>query len=193
MDVRPSAQHLCPRCSTRVRRAHYPGIGRVALVVSWLGLMLVEGILLHPVFHVIPDGLKPIALLSAFLIPLPFRLRNMGASPLWCLLVFVPIANIVLIFRCVVCPQGYAETRELDRAGRISISLITLLCAAIPTFILMYHFHGTGTFWRHSGLFQGSNIALIALRVTLLYVPLLAVLGTIFAFARTRRQTPNPP
>lgn len=46
------------------------------------------------------------------------RLKNMGASPWWCLLSVVPIANIILGFRCLVNQEGYMETKTLDQAGR---------------------------------------------------------------------------
>jgi len=52
------------------------------------------------------------------------RLKNIGMSSWWALLMFVPLANIWLGFRCITAQEGYIETRTLDHTGRIIAGLI---------------------------------------------------------------------
>jgi hypothetical protein len=47
------------------------------------------------------------------------RLKNMGYSGWWSLLLFVPLVNILVGLRCLICPVGYADTKRLDRTGTI--------------------------------------------------------------------------
>jgi len=63
------------------------------------------------------------------------RLRNLGYSEWWCLGMLVPILNILIYFRCIACPEGYAHHKTLDTAGKIIagifLSLIVLAVLAI--------------------------------------------------------------
>lgn len=45
------------------------------------------------------------------------RLVNLGMSRWWILAVFVPILNLWLGYRCLVCPAGYGYHKKLDGAG----------------------------------------------------------------------------
>lgn len=47
------------------------------------------------------------------------RLRNIGMSAWYSLLILIPIVNIYIGIKCLVCPKGYEETKTLDTAGRV--------------------------------------------------------------------------
>ncbi|WP_367872734.1 hypothetical protein [Luteolibacter sp. Populi] len=65
-------------------------------------------------------------------IPAYFRLKNAAMNPWTCLLLVVPILNLVILFRCYAYQEGYGEVKRLDKAGRIvAIIFITLFLAFI--------------------------------------------------------------
>jgi len=63
------------------------------------------------------------------------RLKNIGYSGWWSVLLFVPLANIFLGLRCLICPAGYADTKRLDLAGKIitgiAVTVFLLFVAGI--------------------------------------------------------------
>jgi GYF domain 2 len=63
------------------------------------------------------------------------RLVNLGMSRWWILAVLVPILNLWLIYRWLVCPAGYGYHQKLDHAGKalaiVYGSLMTLVGLAI--------------------------------------------------------------
>ena len=52
------------------------------------------------------------------------RLANIGMSRAWAWLSFVPIVNWFLWVRCQIFPEGYAQTRTLDRSARVLIGIV---------------------------------------------------------------------
>ena len=68
-----------------------------------------------------------------------YRFENIGFKSSWWLLVLVPIANLVVWFRCFTYQEGYVETRKLDTAGYISrtITLVLSVLAALVAAILL--------------------------------------------------------
>jgi len=52
------------------------------------------------------------------------RLKNMGYSGWWSVLIFVPLANLLVGLRCLICPAGYADTKRLDLAGKIITGIV---------------------------------------------------------------------
>ena len=61
---------------------------------------------------------------SVSFVPAYCRLKNIGMNPWWCLLLLVPIANLLVGFRCLVFQEGYQDTRKLDTAGRIMTYIV---------------------------------------------------------------------
>lgn len=59
------------------------------------------------------------------------RLANVGMSRWWMLAVFVPILNLWLGYRCLVCPAGYAYHKKLDSAGVILAILYVSLAMLV--------------------------------------------------------------
>jgi uncharacterized membrane protein YhaH (DUF805 family) len=106
----------------------YGGIGRLAyvgysflagIVVNVLGMVAgaigAGNELLGPAVFAI--GLIAAVGLTIFITVQ--RLKNMGYSGWWSVLIFVPLANLLVGLRCLICPAGYADTGRLDRAGKI--------------------------------------------------------------------------
>lgn len=55
------------------------------------------------------------------------RLKNIGMNPKLGIATIMPILNLFIIFRCLVFPQNYHLTRQLDRAAKNLIACIILL------------------------------------------------------------------
>lgn len=49
------------------------------------------------------------------------RLKNLGLSKWWLLSGFVPGLNLVGCYRLTVCPEGWGNSRTLDKTGKILI------------------------------------------------------------------------
>jgi uncharacterized membrane protein YhaH (DUF805 family) len=101
----------------------YGGIGRLAyvgysflagLAANVLGT-IASGTELGPA----AAGILLIAAIGLTIFITVQRLKNMGYSGWWSLLIFVPLANILVGLRCLICPVGYADTKRLDRTGKI--------------------------------------------------------------------------
>jgi uncharacterized membrane protein YhaH (DUF805 family) len=99
---------------------HYGGIRRIGYFFGMLG----AGVL-STACNVATEGEPSVALLGlavvnvlAFILVVN-RLHNIGMSGWWSLLILVPIANIYIGIKCLVCPEGYEDTKTLDTAGKI--------------------------------------------------------------------------
>ncbi|WP_367872733.1 hypothetical protein [Luteolibacter sp. Populi] len=68
------------------------------------------------------------------------RLKNAATNPWACLLLIVPVVNLVILFRCYAYQERYGEVKRLDKAGRIVAMIgITLLVAflALVAFLMV--------------------------------------------------------
>lgn len=111
----PNSQNDYPEAKVEQAR-HYGGIQRL----PYLGIILGLGILQAILAAADPSG--GIALLVVVIgsfFPVFYRLKNIGMNPWWCLLMIVPIANLLIAIRCLVFQEGYQDTKKLDTAGRI--------------------------------------------------------------------------
>jgi hypothetical protein len=120
----------------------WPGVGRRPL---WLGLLLFPLLwskLLwwsHPTMvatfgELLMSILLPIAAFApvAVLIYLVFmRLVNVGMSRLWALMLVVPVLNLWVGYRCLVCPSGYAYHRKMDRSGMAAALALMVILPAV--------------------------------------------------------------
>ena len=52
------------------------------------------------------------------------RLKNMGYRGMWVLGLFVPLLNILVSVRCVAAPEGYADHKTFDTAGKTIIGIL---------------------------------------------------------------------
>lgn len=49
------------------------------------------------------------------------RLQNLGYSGWWVLGMLVPVLNIAVGVKCFAAPEGYADHKTLDTAGKVII------------------------------------------------------------------------
>jgi hypothetical protein len=123
------------------KHMHWPGVGRLTL---WLGLLLFPVLWsqllwwstptlfssfgstliskLLPFAHIVP-----VAVLIYLVL---MRLVNLGMSRWWALVIAIPVLNLWVGFRCLVCPSGYAYHRRLDRTG---MAIALAIVVAIPS------------------------------------------------------------
>ena len=47
------------------------------------------------------------------------RLHNIGMSGWWSLFMLVPVVNLYIMAKCLLCPEGYHNSGKLDTAGRV--------------------------------------------------------------------------
>lgn len=136
--VTPLPTDLTAALATKQLR--WPGVDRRTL---WLGLLLLPVMwslllswstpaLLATFGHTLMSRLLPIASLvpvAALIHLLLMRLVNLGMSRRWALLFAVPVLNLWVGFRCLVCPPGYAHHRKLDRIG---MAIAIAVAVSIP-------------------------------------------------------------
>jgi hypothetical protein len=124
------------------KQMHWPGVGRLTL---WLGLLLFpllwsellgwgKPTLAATFGSALTNKVLPFASLvpvAAAIYLILMRLVNVGMSRGWALLLVIPILNLWVGFRCLVCPSGYAHHRKLDRAGlAIALAIVVIAPAA---------------------------------------------------------------
>lgn len=116
----------------------YGGIGRLAYFGFSFLINLVSGVLQYAV----AAGEMGWLFLIVSFIGLGFgiwiavqRLINVGLSRWWVLGLIVPILNIWVAVQCIAAPEGYAQHKTLDTAGKVIIGvflgLFVLLIAIV--------------------------------------------------------------
>lgn len=106
---------------------HYGGIRRLPYLGIMIGLAVLQNIVMTAAAAVGSGaGILFVGLLFMIVsfVPVYYRLMNVGMNPWWCLLMIVPIANLFVGIRCLICPEGYADTGKLDTAGKIVTGII---------------------------------------------------------------------
>jgi hypothetical protein len=109
-----------------------------------MGLAILQNVLLAGVAAADPSGAAGLMVALLFtavsFIPVYYRLMNIGMNPWWCLLMLVPIANLLVGIRCLICPEGYADTKKLDTAGKvvtfIVLGLFVLVIGAVVVAVM---------------------------------------------------------
>ncbi len=131
-EVNPYAATTAATAAPTLPTQSYGGIGRLA----YFGLSFLVGIVFNVLSVVVGgagDAAPAIALLMfvGYLIAICWvvaqRMINMGYSAWWCLGMFVPILNLLVGLRAIACPEGYADHRTLDTAGKIIAGTILAL------------------------------------------------------------------
>ncbi len=131
------------------KQMYWPGVGRLSL---WLGLLLFpllwnellewgKPTLAASFGSTLTNKVLPFASLvpvAASIYLILMRLVNVGMSRWWALLLAIPILNLWVGFRCLVCPSGYAHHRKLDRAG-VTIALAIVVIAPAVWYINTEH------------------------------------------------------
>lgn len=117
-------QNLSPVTGAR----HYGGIRRLPYLGIAFGLGITQIVVLTAMAN--NESLQALVLVALLFfvaisfIPVYYRLQNIGMNPWWCLLMLVPIANLVVGIRCLICQEGYEDTKKLDTAGKIVTFII---------------------------------------------------------------------
>ena len=121
----------------------YGGIGRLAYV----GYSFLAGIVMNVLAAAAAAteaapalfGVVVVAAFAATIFITVQRLKNLGYSGWWSILMFVPLANILVGLRCLICPMGYADTKKLDKAGKIVSGVVValfILAVVMPLLLL---------------------------------------------------------
>lgn len=131
------------------KQMYWPGVGRLPL---WLGLLLFPVLWSQLVWWSGPAlvatfgsalmskllpfaNIVPVAILIYLVL---MRLVNVGMSRGWAVVLVIPVLNLWLGFRCLVCPSGYAHHRRLDRAG-LAIALALVVIAPAVWYLTLEH------------------------------------------------------
>lgn len=121
----------------------YGGIGRLA----YIGLTFLAAIVYNLVLFVL--GWVNVGATELLVIPVILiyfaallwiiaqRMINTGYSPWWCVAMLVPILNILVLVRCIACPEGYADHRTLDTAGKIIAGFFLAMFGLIAIGVIM--------------------------------------------------------
>lgn len=107
----------------------YPGIGRGVYFLINMALFLFQMIVgfVDDATWGMPIAVGSFLFLTAISVGVTsLRMINQGSSGWLGLLAAVPLANIFVWLRCLMCPEGYADHRELDTAGKI-IGVLALI------------------------------------------------------------------
>ena len=124
------------------KQMYWPGAARLPL---WLGLLLLpvlwsqllgwSGPTLVATFgSALISKLLPFANIvpaTVLIYLVLMRLVNVGMSRAWALMLVIPVLNLWVGFRCLVCPSGYAYHRKLDRAGMLIALALVVISPAI--------------------------------------------------------------
>lgn len=105
-----------------------PGVGRLHYFVGKVAIGVAMG---YAAGHLDPDG-WPMMVVGMLLSYAGFaievgRLRSIGLSRWYSVLRFVPYVNLLYMIFLQSAPAGWAETRQMDRAGKTLLIFQTAL------------------------------------------------------------------
>lgn len=66
------------------------------------------------------------------------RLKNIGMNPLWCLIMLIPIVGVLIHLRCLILPEGFADTKKMDTAGKVIMGILVALLLAFVVIMFKY-------------------------------------------------------
>jgi hypothetical protein len=116
----------------------YPGVGRLYYFLGNIG-MIASAIFVVTVFGPNSTVMKVFGLvvMVASLVLDVLRLRNMGVSDWFAFIRFLPFGKTVLWVALMSAQTGWAETRQLDSAGK-SILLFQLVLFGLLIFMFFW-------------------------------------------------------
>lgn len=104
----------------------YGGIGRLAYFGYSFLINIISGVLQAAMVAGEMGGLVLIVAVVGMVFGIWIavqRLINVGLSGWWVLGLIVPILNIWVAVQCIAAPEGYAQHKTLDTAGKVIIGL----------------------------------------------------------------------
>lgn len=118
------------------RYKEYGGIGRLTYFLSFLGVGILSSIVETARIVNSASFVFSIVILGVLIILTILRLQNIGRSRWWSVLLPIPIIGFfIVILPCLVCQEGYEETKVLDRTG--SVINVVLFCVLIALAVLL--------------------------------------------------------
>lgn len=133
----PDAQEIAEEA---LRTGPYGGIGRAA----YFGISFLIGVVNNVLQAVaisagVPEVVFVLAILGLIIsvVLVVQRLKNMGYSGWWVLGFIVPILNIVVALRCLAAPEGYADHKTLDSAGKIILGIFGVMFVLVIVMIIV--------------------------------------------------------
>ncbi|MEO9593075.1 hypothetical protein [Rhodopirellula bahusiensis] len=124
----------------------YGGIGRLAFALGYFGITAVQWILAEVAYSVSNAGMVsveiPLALIAgvATIALSWYRMINQGSSGFWAFATIIPLINLFVFLRCMVCPEGYADTKTLDTAGKVIGLVLFAMVLGIVGLIVTFAF-----------------------------------------------------
>ena len=119
----PSQPPIEARVESLSQPKHYVGIRRLPYLGVIIVLAILQGFLAPELAHSYSSGAGALFMV-VYLFPAYYRLKNIGMNPWWCLLMLVPLANLLVVFRCLAFQEGYEDTKKLDTAGKVITFLV---------------------------------------------------------------------
>ncbi len=143
-----TSSHISADSAIRTSR-HYGGIRRLPYLGIVIGLAIVQNVLIVAIGASDLTGAATLMLALFFMvvsfIPVYYRFKNIGMNPWWCLLMLVPIANLLVVIRCLVFQEGYVDTKKLDTAGRVVTYIVLGFFALVVALIIVVIISATGS------------------------------------------------
>ena len=109
----------------------YGGIGRLAYFLGGLGISFAQNAVNFGLLQAVGEQSAGILILvvmglsfaaSAYLAGQ--RMINQGSSGWWGLGIIVPILNMWVGLRCLICPEGYTDHKTLDTTGKVLVGIL---------------------------------------------------------------------
>jgi hypothetical protein len=108
------------------RGSSYGGISRAPYWVITGGLSIMQGAMSEKASGSMILGVFVAFILGTLWVCL-MRIKNLGISRWWLLWMCVPVLNLVAGYRFMFCPEGWGDTRTLDKKGKIALGLFIAL------------------------------------------------------------------
>ena len=130
-EIRPQQQFVSSRLSVATPRhpeqasdplGDRPHFGRGLFLLSAFGAAFVGGLFMS---NSSSAPLGSLIMIIGIGVALALRLRDIGHSGWWALLMFVPVGNLVIGIMAISAPRGYAITKKADTAMKV-LGWITL-------------------------------------------------------------------
>ncbi len=120
----------------------WPGAGRGLLwfglllfpplwsqLLGWGGPALVAALGSSAVAKLLPIAAFVPAAVLIYLVLM--RLVNLGMSRWWAVMLAIPVVNLWVGFRCLICPSGYGYHRKMDRTGIVIVLAIVIMAPGV--------------------------------------------------------------
>lgn len=124
----PPSADLSDKLPAFVNHGGYGGIARVPYLILTVGLSIMQGAVTETlnVSASLVMGVMGLFIVGT-LWTAWMRIKNLGISGWWLLGMFVPVMNIVAGYRFMFCPEGWGDSRTLDKGGKIALGIFIAL------------------------------------------------------------------